>query len=508
MNPGPAGNDGARCMVFFMEIKQSGRKIMYHCGIFEEKMAGSVKVLDLLPQFTSAVEEENLVNKGDRVLVAVSGGPDSVALLHLFCRLAPAWQLSVHCAHVNHLLRPEAGEEAELVADLARRLGVPAHMARRDVAAYRAQHGLNLQAAARAVRYSFLEQTAASVRAGRIALAHHADDQAETLLLHLLWGAGSGGLAAMLPVRQDLYIRPLLGLRKQQLVDYCHFFELPYAVDRSNMKTAYRRNKIRLELIPLLQKQYNSSIVEVLTRTATILAAEDQYLQEAAREALQKVSQRQPEGADRLCLDLAGLAGLPPALQRRVLRLAWRQLVSGRELAFAMVEKARLMALADAPAGRLAWPAGVVLIKRYGRLEIFKDRERISSGGEFPLPVPGEAVLPDRRGVIVASLLSAREIADPVAYSGDQALLDAGSISGELRVRWRRPGDLFSPLGLAGTMKLKKFFIDRRVPREERDHIPLVVDEAGIVWVAGYVPAHRCRVTEQSEMVVHLRYRK
>ncbi|MGQ9557894.1 MAG: tRNA lysidine(34) synthetase TilS [Desulfurispora sp.] len=492
--------------------------------------------MDLLPQFASAVEEENLVNKGDRVLVAVSGGPDSVALLHLFCRLAPAWQLSVHCAHINHLLRPEAGEEAGLVADLAHRLGVPVHLARRDVAAYREQHGLNLQAAARAVRYSFLEQTAASVRAGRIALAHHADDQAETLLLHLLWGAGSRGLAAMLPVRQDLYIRPLLGLRKQQLVDYCRFFELPYALDRSNLKTAYRRNKIRLELIPLLQKQYNSSIVEVLARTAAILAAEDQYLQEAAQEALQKVSRQQPAGAGRLCLELAGFAGLPIALQRRVLRLAWRQLVSGRELTFAMVEKARRMALAAAPAGRLDWPAGVVLIKRYGRLEIFKEREQVPGtaishaqagseagagqwseresglkeppGGAYPLPVPGEAVLPGQQGRIVASLLPAREIADPAAISGDQAVLDAGSIQGDLMVRWRRPGDWFAPLGLEGSMKLKKFFIDRRVPREERDHIPLVVDEAGIVWVAGFVPAHRCRVTEQSKMIVHLSYRK
>ncbi|WP_169331960.1 tRNA lysidine(34) synthetase TilS [Desulfurispora thermophila] len=492
--------------------------------------------MDLLPQFASAVEEENLVNKGDRVLVAVSGGPDSVALLHLFCRLAARWQLSVHCAHVNHMLRPEAGAEAGLVAELARRLGVQAHIGRLDVPAYRKQHRLSTQVAARQMRYTYLVQTAGQIGAHRIALAHHADDQAETLLLHLLWGAGAGGLAAMLPVRQELYIRPLLGMRKQQLVDYCHFFELPYAVDSSNFKTVYQRNKIRLELIPLLQKQYNSSIVEVLARTAAILAAEDQYLQDTAQKALREITCRQPAGEDRLCLELAGFAHLPLALQRRVLRLAWRQMVSGQELAFVQVEKARRLALAKTPGGRLDWPAGVVLTKRYGRLEIFKDREKVSAGAsrrgdavseqtpghssdggkdpaepfgrEFLLPVPGEVNLPGPAGVITARLLPAREVVTPDAYSGNQAVLDAGTICGGLRVRWRRPGDLFSPLGLAGTMKLKKFFIDRRVPREERDNIPLVVDEKGIVWVAGYVPAHRCRVTEQSEMVVHLRYLK
>lgn len=447
------------------------------------------------------IDQNNILRQGDKVLVAVSGGVDSIALLDVLLRLRDNFKLGLHVAHLNHMFRGQQSmEDAFFVDNICRSLALPVVYASADVPEAASQGG-SAQEAARQVRYEYLRRLARIYRCNKIALGHHMDDQAETVLHNLLRGSGMVGLAGMLPAHGKI-IRPLLAVEKGEIEEYCRRRKLNWREDPSNKKCIYRRNKIRNRLIPELQAEYNSQLVPILSQTADILQGENEFLGIEAKRCLQEICRWHNEEA---VIELAGLKKLHPAMCRRLLRLV-AQRVNGQTLAFNHVEMIAEFVNQHQTGKKLELPRRLVVQKDYHHLIMrLGSRPGDSAGNHFcvELPVPGKILLQRQKMVIVA------EISDRTSFvkaDDFHVVLDQNKLKMPLVVRNRRPGDRFQPLGAQGGQKLKEFFINRKVPVGKRDKIPLVVDDKDeIIWVVGYTVNHMARVTETSKELIEFR---
>lgn len=451
----------------------------------------------------AAIRQHGLLRGGERVVVAVSGGADSVALLHLLWRWQQELGLSLHVAHLNHRLRREAEEEAEFVRRLAQDLGLPVTVGEEEVRR-QVRRGESLEDVARRVRRRFLLEVAKAAAADKIALGHHANDQAETVLLHLLRGSGPSGLAGM-AWQQGPFIRPLLAVTRAEIEAYCAENALPYLHDPSNADPVFLRNRIRWELLPLLAAHYNPNIVAALGQTAAILAEEDRYLETELDRFWPSLLLPSPAGQVRL--RAAGLAALPLALQRRAVRRAFFALV-GREdhfLTFRHVEDV-LAVLLTRPGRQLHLPQGITAAREGEELVLARGHGPLAPVAPgWPicrrLPVPGEI----RFGHWLIGALVGEGGQEAGWGSGRwEARCDLARLPLPLFVRFWQPGDYFWPLGLGGRKKLQDFFVDAKVPRAERHHIPLVVCPQGIVWVVGYRLDERFKVRPDTTTVLRL----
>ncbi|MGO0121685.1 tRNA lysidine(34) synthetase TilS [Desulfothermobacter acidiphilus] len=458
--------------------------------------------MDLLPVVELTVGEENMLSVGDRVVVGVSGGPDSLALLDLLHRLSDGFKLELVVAHLHHGLRPEAEAEAEMVREQALRYGCPFHMGRTDVQAHAQQHRLSVESAARDLRRRFLLEIASQTGATKIALGHQADDQAETVLLRLLRGTGPAGLKGILPVRGP-FIRPLLRIRRWQIEAYCRWRGLHPCQDLSNWSPEFTRNRVRHQLLPWLAREFNPAVVELLVRLAELARAEDAFLETQALAAYRQLARPDREG---VLLELSSLQELPLALLRRVLRLAYREVLGreDKELPFEHVEALRRRL--PCPRGELSLPGGVRGIWERGQLVLLPATAAPPVPFyAYPVSVPGVTYLPEAGWVLQARLLSVAEVGDPRRLAPIEALLDWAHLHPPLVARRRLPGDRFHPFGYPAPVKLKDFFINQKVPRRLRDRLPLVEDKQGIVWVGGVRVGARAALGEGTTDVLHLR---
>ncbi len=449
------------------------------------------------------MQEHNLIEAGDRILVGVSGGPDSLCLLHLLNSLAPRLKINLAVGHLNHGIRPEAAAEAEMVRSLAAGWSLPFVLKKVNVPRFAEARSLSEEEAGRILRYRFLGEAARRCGANKIAVGHHRDDQAETVLFNLLRGTGPDGLAGMLPERAFgpvRLIRPLLSLTRCEIEHYCRHHGLKPALDSSNLETEYTRNRIRLELIPHLEKTYNPRVKEALARFAALAAADRAYLQARAERALKVIARRR---GDRLIISKKRLQVLPEALRGRVLRLALEEFFRDRQVEWVHV-RLLMDLLRDEDAAREAvLPGDRMAYSSSSHLVLAPRRLRAKSWtGARPLHIPGRTYLPDG-GWIDAQIVPPAEL--PWPPSPKQAYLDYSLLPPTLSVRTRWPGARFHPQGAPGSKKLKEFFIDQKIPRQNRDRYPLVVSpQAEIIWVAGLRIAHPYRITAQTEKVLVL----
>ncbi len=479
-----------------------------------------------------AIEEHGLLPPGEPVVVGVSGGPDSLCLLHLLRALAPAWDAALRPAHLNHGIRPEAEDEAAYVARLCAAWGLPCRIERVDVPARAAAQGLSLEEAARQARYAFLGRMARELGAPTVAVAHHADDQVETVLMHLLRGSGLAGLRGMRPLTplEELHLgpeadaggglqgvrlaRPLLDATRAEIEAYCRDQGLEPLCDRSNLDTTLFRNRIRHELLPYLEG-YNPNIRALLCRTAEALAGDHDLLRGLLAEAWPTVARQ--EAAEGIVLDLAALRGLPVGLQRSVLREAVQRLRrSLRDIAFEHIETARRIVAYGRVGDQATLPGGLLLTLGYDAALLaaqgvgWPPEERPRVAGPLPLALPGQAILPDGRWRLTARLLPRGDLPEGWRTNADPytAFLDADRLQGPLLLRPRRRGDALYPLGLGHRQDVKDLLINAKVPRHERDSLPLLLCGDDVAWVVGVRVDARYAIADETRRALWIRFQR
>lgn len=459
----------------------------------------------LTERMLSTIRRFSMIEPGEKVLVAVSGGPDSVALLYALHSISKEIGISLHAAHLNHSFRGEESDaDEQYVSQLAEKLEVPFTSEKIDVPAIRETLRLSPEEAARLVRYEFLERVAAEIQADRIAVGHTADDQVETVILNLLRGTGIDGLAGMPPVRNKI-IRPLVEVRRSAVEEYVEHLHLHPRIDSSNLTASYTRNRIRLDLLPLLRREYNPELDTAVLRLLELARADSAYLNVEVQKALGKLVTSRKTGS--VVLDAAELSALPLAVKRRVLREALREIRGGlADVGFIHVDE--LVRLLEAESNfEVELPGGAFARRRGGSFVLLS-----SKPVELPIiychevKVPGATSVREIDATLVAELVSKpTELVLP--RGSGEIVLDYGRISGTLVVRNWRPGDRIRPLGMHGRKKVQDIFVDGKIPREARHRIPLIADEQKVVWVAGLVMSEEVKITEATQEFLSLRAR-
>jgi tRNA(Ile)-lysidine synthase len=458
--------------------------------------------------FQRIVQEQCHLQPGLPVLIGVSGGPDSLCLLDLLARL----EIPLVVAHFDHGLRPDSERDAEVVGRMAAAYAAVFCTARGNVALLARTAHLSIEEAARQARYRFLFEQAQAHAAQAVAVAHTADDQVETVLMHLLRGAGLDGLKGM-PFRTEQpgwlpslpLVRPLLGTWRADVEEYCRLRGLAPLYDPTNQETLYYRNRLRLELIPTLQA-YNPQVKEVFWRMAQTLAGDQESLEALLEPLWQTCLLERAPGY--VALDLARMLACLPGQQRSLLRRAMRLLRPGlRDIDFTTIERGRDFLEAPPATAQVDLAANLRLFVANGRLYLAEwgvtilDRDwlQIPPGQELELTVPGELILSGGRRLRAdwCSSLPAPQLY--TAPPANRVWLDARWMSLPLRVRTRRPGDRFQPLGLGGhTQKLSDFWINQHLPAPARPAWPLVCSGDQIAWVPGFRPAEPFKINPQS----------
>ncbi|MGD8996988.1 MAG: tRNA lysidine(34) synthetase TilS [Anaerolineae bacterium] len=521
--------------------------------------------MNVLQQVQETVRTHGLLGPGDGVVVGLSGGPDSLCLLHVLRRLCATYHLQLHVAHLNHGTR---GEASDADARFARRTAIgwdlPVTVERRDVPRLAADHGLAFEEAARRVRYAFLAQVAESIQAGKIAVGHNADDQAETVLMHFLRGSGLAGLRGMLPLtpisdyrllepladqeagsqrqasiegtgpepvhrRRDRntdkgrdsrasasIIRPLLEVPRANIERYCAEHGLRPCFDRSNLDTTYFRNRLRHKLLPELET-YNPNIRERLCHTADVVGADYDLLVRLRRDAWEWIVREEHE--DTIVFDQTAWQALPVSLQRATLRQAtYRLRRSLRDVTFVHVENARQVALAGETGKQATLPMALALTVGYETLIVGDageagpppDEPLLWSERTLSVPIPGTRPLPESDWILDASILKRWDMEEITETDHPwTAYLDAETLARPIQLRPRRPGDRFRPQGMGGhSVKVSELMINLKIPQTWRDHVPLLVVAGEVLWVCGRRIAENAKVEAETQQVARFRFER
>ena len=456
----------------------------------------------LLERVKETIERYAMLEQGERVLVAVSGGVDSVVLLDILCRLAAEYTLDLTIAHLDHGLRGEAArEDARFVAHLARKEKLALIEKKLDVAQFSKEKRIGIEEGARLLRRDFLHAAADEVGAAKIALGHTQNDRGETMLFNLIRGAGPTGLVGIRPVNLSV-IRPLIEVSREEILSYARSCDLPWREDRTNQDLSFSRNRIRHRILPLL-REMNPRVLAALQRTADLLATEELALDDLLAPLWVKVLIVQAE--DRIVIQRGRLSQLSKGVQALLLRRGIARLRGDLQ----GIGKVHIDALLGLVASHRA----------HGKLDLpgfvarFQGDELTLEEGETDNPLSFEVPIALGRTEISSLGISLDLSIEDRIGSGESQIAedrevevaDADRVQFPLHVRGRRPGDRFAPLGLGGEKKLKNFYIDERVPFYDRDRVPLLCDRQKIIWVVGLRLSDAVRVTSETKKVLIMR---
>lgn len=464
--------------------------------------------MSLQDKAKATIKKYSMLHEKDSVLIGLSGGPDSVCLLLMLNQIKDEYKLDLHAIYIEHGLRPdETPSEIKFCKNLCGKFGISFTTRSIDVLSYSKEHGLNKQEAARGLRYKTFEEVAFEKGANKIALAHNADDQAETFFMRVLRGSGQKGLAGIPPVRGNI-IRPLIEIERKEIEEFLfnnselrtQNLELPFMIDSSNIKKDYFRNWLRLSVMSEFKRK-NPDLISTISRVSEILREEDNYLEMIVTKTLMKLI---PKKTDKTIeLFLVPLETMDKVILRRVLRRAIEAVKGLREINFIHIEDIIELIKKGNSGDRLYLPKGVRVIKGYSTLILTS--ELPVKLGAYTLDVPGEIVLREVGVLIKAVVLERIQGFKGSRVQGKETIeLDADKIKTPLIVRGRKAGDFFYPAGFGKRKKLQDFFVDEKVPRDERDSIPIVLSGDDVVWVAGYRGDERFRVTEETERILLL----
>ncbi len=469
--------------------------------MLEEKALQTIKKFDML-------------SFNDRVLIGVSGGPDSVTLLNVLLSLKKRYNLSFFIAHLDHMLRrEESDEDANFVKNLAKELGLPCEVKSCNLKEIAQKEHLTLEEAARKYRYKFYLETAKKFNTSKIALGHNVDDQVETVLMRFLRGSGLEGLMGIPPVRGKI-IRPLIECSREEIEEYCKENKIEYRVDSSNKEVVYFRNKIRLELLPLLSKGYNKNIKDITLRLRNIVSEVSAYLNQETELLFKEVAIR--ENPETVTIDLKKFASLPLALKRRIIRKSI-ETVKGNLYSISFRHNNEMLKLTEYQLGEkeIYLPDNLMAKKIYNKIIIYKKRiykdqtERIPIPWEYDILIPGKTEIKSLGLKVEIKKLDSVDIKSSLCFTRKKPkgefleFIDYNKVKPPLKLRNRRSGDKFYPLKMKGLKKVKDFFIDNKIPKSHRDLIPILVDsEDQIIWIVGMRLDDRVKINSDTKKVL------
>lgn len=457
--------------------------------------------MDIIERVKKTIRKYYMLSQGDHVLVGLSGGPDSVCLLTILHRLnEPGVALSA--VYIDHGLRPhETPDEIEFCADICNSMNIRFITQHINVKSYAKEKGLSKQEAARELRYDILCRIAVEKGDNKIALGHNADDQAETVIMRLLRGAGPSGLSGIPPVRviggkQLCIIRPLIETERVEIENFLGNEGIGFIVDSSNLGHTYLRNRIRHTLIPGI-KDINKEFINAILRTSDIFRDEERYFELLVTKALMKLISRKTDSA--IELFSGPLEIMDTVLLRRVLRRAIDETKGLRAIGFVHIEDMLHLIKSGNSGDRIYLPKGIRVIKGYSTL-IITSKQPVRLGA-YTVEVPGELVLKESSMVVRSAVVGIGE-AEDCGDGKNNAVIDADKVSLPLTIRGRSDGDCFYPAGFGRRKKLQDYFVDEKVPRDERDAIPLLISGNDIAWVMGYRMDERYRLDKDTKRVI------
>ena len=462
--------------------------------------------MDLIHKVKKTIEKARLIEDGDNILIGLSGGIDSTALLYVLAEIAQRDRFKIGIAHINHLLRgEESHRDQQFVETLARRFSLPCYVKRLDVRAYAKERGISLQHAGRDVRYNFFHEISLEHAYDKIAVAHNLDDRVETFILRMLKGSGIRGLASI-PIKRDRIIRPFLNIYRSEIEEYVNASSISHVEDSSNSKIVYERNYVRKEIMPLM-KRLNPAFKEKIFLLLHDITNINNFFEERAVRFIE--SHLKPEAQD-ISFEIKALDELDAETRFRIIANTLDQLEPGF---IALREHHRLVdkiLRGSRPNLAITLPHGIKVKRIYDRLIFTNKQTRPVIEDVFPIK-SGENRLEPFKLILDIKLLEVDD--NPLfakkgqegifALDGNIAFFDADKI-GDLCVRTFKEGDRFSPLGMNNYVKLKDFFISRKIPKEQRRQIPLLISNNDIIWIIGHRIDERYKVTERTKRVMRV----
>lgn len=461
----------------------------------------------VLDKVKEAIAEFDLLKKGDRVLIGVSGGPDSTALLYILNALRKDLDIELFAAHLNHMVRKGAAEkDAMFVKRAAEKLGIPAVTESKDVPALAREGRFSVEEAGRIARYDFYLRAAKRFKAGRIALGHTADDQAETILMRLIRGAGLLGLSGI-PVKRRLQdrmiIRPLIKVSKDEIIKYLKARKIPYAKDITNTQSIYLRNKIRNRLIPFLEREFNPEIKKALKSAGENLRIDYELLLKIAEKKFKKYA-RCKKGAVKIDL---GFLREDPAIRRMVIREVIKNIKGDlASVSYGHIEDLNRQ-LKKVTRWTFHLPGNILIKRRRADLLFFKQgvkSEADLTGTAYKIKIPGETDIPEVNKILEADFVRAPKTFKS-KRSRNEEFFDLKGLRFPLFVRFRRPKDKIKVLGMKNYKRLKQLFIDEKISFDERGGVPLVVSGKEIIWACGVKRSDCAKIDENTKTALRIR---
>ncbi len=461
-----------------------------------------------------------MIQKGDAVLIGVSGGPDSMALLHALLHLADAMDLRLGVAHLNHCLRQALSDaDEQFVASAAKKLKVPFFVEKKDIVTESRKTGLGLEEAGREARYHFFNGVCEKHRFDKIAVGHHGEDNAEQVLLNLVRGSGPAGMGGILPVRKNI-IRPLIRTPRTEILNYLNENQIEYVIDHSNADEQFLRNKIRHQLMPLLQQTYNPRISETLNRLSAIAQSEEEWINALITPLFEKVVVSADDRQMILCV--SALQQFHAAARRRILRKAIGTIKKDlRRITCSHIE-ATMRLISENPAtARLDLPDRIRILKRTDQLIIVKESKnlRIARPPEecarpavFEYSITRDVIESGKPVYIreidrhISFYKTDRRRIQTVTGQGDHtAFFDWDTLAFPITIRNFQPGDRFSPMGMAGTQTLKKFFTNNKISPRDRLTLPIFISGDKIIWIGGIRMAEAFKINSRTQTVLRIK---
>ena len=453
----------------------------------------------------STIKKYNLIEKGDKIVLGLSGGPDSVCLLHILNRLREVLDIEVYAAHLNHQIRGlEAQQDALYVSQLCESLGVTFFVKSINVPQYCKDNKLSLEEGARKLRYEMFFEIKESLNANKIAIAHNMNDQAETVLMRMMRGTGLQGLKGIDYIRDGVIIRPILDIERSEIEAYCEEHKLNPRIDSTNLESIYTRNKIRLELIPYMKENFNSNVTESIVRMSNSLKCDNEFIEEEALKQFRNISCIN-EG--NLEIKIEKFKNLHKSLKSRIIRHGIKNDLGDTNF----IDQKHIEEVIDLEGEnkidkRIVLPRGLFVYRQKGKL-LFTTREIVYEEIEFSHEIPKNGIVKiDEANLIIETEVMPINKYKALKRDKSSKWFDCNKIKGGIIVRSRKSGDKIK-LSM-GSKKLKQLFIDLKIPKEERCKVPILHDDNGILCVGNFRDSEQYKVDETTKEVLKISFKK